>query len=98
MRTGPTVADLSLGLCWRCSDDIESVHPAGFTLCLRACGPTLPPFWLAVARENGTDVFRCGNRGCVRWPLGSAPESRGALRSNAGLPRVGRESSLSFDR
>jgi len=80
------------------SDDFESVHPAGSAIRIRARGPTLPPFRLASACGNGAYVFRCGNRGCIRWPLGSAPKSRWTLCGNASLPRVGCESSLSLYR
>src|ERR1035438_6061673 len=64
------------------ADDLESVYPPRFSVFFCACGPTLPPFQLAFARVNGAHVFRCGNRSCIRWPLGRAPESRGALRGN----------------
>src|SRR4029077_6884875 len=97
-KPGPADADLRPGICWRCSDDFEFVHPAGSAICIRARGPTLPPFRLAFAGGNGAYVFCCGNRGCIRWPLGSAPKSRWTLRGNASLPCVGCESSLSFYR
>src|SRR6202047_1260911 len=95
-NTGPADADLSPGVCWRCSDDSESVHPAGSAICIRARGPTLPPVRLAFACGNGAYVFSCGDRGCIRWPLGSAPKSRWTLPGDADLSNVGRESSFSL--
>src|SRR5580704_12558443 len=97
-KTGPADADLSPGVCWRCSDHFVSVHPVGSAICIRPRGPTLPPFRLAFACGYGAYVFRCGNRGCIRGPLDSAPKSGWTLRGNASLPRVGSESSLSFFR